>query len=122
MTWTLTFEGFLFAAIALIGRSGKDLDPGLGWFIKYAIPVLGCLVAFVGLDSVNSAYRAIRELQNFWNEHGDVADFPPVALIEQGRLMKSCPRVATPGYSIPVTIGTAWILLLMIEVLGAAWH
>jgi hypothetical protein len=120
LTWSLTFEGFLFAAIALIGRGGKDIDPTLGWFIKYLVPILGSLVAFLAWDSVSSAYRAIRELQTFWTDLGQVQHFPPTALVNHGWLMKTFPGLATPGYSVPAGIGVAWLVLLMVELVRAA--
>ena len=64
LTWTLTFNGFLFAAIALIGDDQIHLQ--LRNTLQVIIPIVGITVASLGIIGVIAAYMAICQHRNEW--------------------------------------------------------
>lgn len=63
LTWTLQLNGFLFAALALIGR---EMDPEIGRILKIMLPVAGIVVSTAGLLGTLAALLAILNLRSNW--------------------------------------------------------
>jgi len=62
ITWMLTFEGFLFASLALIG--GKSTIP----ILNHVLPALGIIISLLCYSSVEGALSAIKTLKTGWEE------------------------------------------------------
>ncbi len=70
LTWTLTLNGFLFAALGIIGsanNSAKEIVKFLNW----ALPLTGIAVSFSGFCGVLAAHIQIHYLTKAWKELGD---------------------------------------------------
>ena len=65
ITWMLTFEGFLFAARAIV--AGKDDDPNIQFVLKYALPIVGSIIAFLAFLAIQAALTALKELKDRWD-------------------------------------------------------
>lgn len=58
LTWMLTFQGFLFASLALMTNNQTSLESLRRWLLC-VIPFTGALVAFVTFLGICAAYRSI---------------------------------------------------------------
>ena len=65
LTWMLTFQGFLFASLALIGEREK-VGQELYCALIYVLPFLGATIALLSYLSVEGALSAIKSLKNDW--------------------------------------------------------
>ena len=65
LTWTLQANGFLFAALALVG---KDLDGPVRAVFDLALPLTGLSVSMAGILGVYAANRQITYLISLWSE------------------------------------------------------
>ncbi|MDX1590165.1 MAG: hypothetical protein R3296_14620 [Oleiphilaceae bacterium] len=63
--WMLTFEGFLLAALALASDGG---DPLIQEFLKYAIPVIGIIVALLSYAAIEAALSTLNRLKKMWDD------------------------------------------------------
>ena len=72
ITWMLTFEGFLFAALAIV--AGKDDDPNIQFVLNYCISGISCYSSrFNCIERVKRSLgsRAIAALSaSFWQGEG----------------------------------------------------
>jgi hypothetical protein len=75
ITWMLTFEGFLFATLALIGQQGT-VRPELYAAAKNTLPVLGALIGFLAYLSVEAALSALKHLKSGWESRDPKELFP----------------------------------------------
>lgn len=66
LTWMLTFQGFLFASLAL--ASDDSTSEALRDTLLQAIPVLGAVVAALALLGVGAAYLAIGQARQHFRE------------------------------------------------------
>jgi len=64
VTWLLTFNGFLFDALALVAE-GKARDP-LGAAISVVVPALGLLVAGATMGGVLAGVAAVEAVKVRW--------------------------------------------------------
>ncbi|MCC6899732.1 MAG: hypothetical protein IT377_12200 [Polyangiaceae bacterium] len=70
LTWTLQLNGFLFAALALIGEANK-VDAAIRNLLVQVLPVTGIATNLAGLAGVVAANMAIRELKELWGHRQD---------------------------------------------------
>lgn len=70
MTWLLTSQGFLFAALALIAKKG-DVREDLYSFLTIIFPVTGIVLSIVAFLGVHAANLALRDLKKHWNNFKD---------------------------------------------------
>lgn len=66
ITWMLTFEGFLFAALALVANDNSD--PTIQLILKYVLPIVGSAVAFLALLAISAAFSALEDLRKRWDQ------------------------------------------------------
>ena len=116
ITWMLTFQGFLFAAVVLSAKS--DVDPILGPLLRRTIPVVALVSAVLGLIGVRAAYISINNIKAFlaWYEK----EYPqPVKPPAFGTPMASkLGRVTSHG--LPVLVILAWLYMLQNGIACAA--
>jgi len=65
ITWMLTFEGFLFAALALVADDQK-VDTAVYGVLKYALPGVGIAVGLLAGLAVLAALMALSVLKGRW--------------------------------------------------------
>jgi hypothetical protein len=68
LTWTLQLNGFLFAALALIG---SEMDDRLEKLLLRILPIAGMAVSVAGLLGTIAANLAIRGLKVSWRANPD---------------------------------------------------
>jgi hypothetical protein len=66
LTWMLTFQGFLFATVALVADDSKD--PKFRAALLDVIPLVGAIVAMLTFFGVLAAYIAIGQARNPYRE------------------------------------------------------
>jgi hypothetical protein len=64
LSWTLQLNGFLFAAVALLG--GSQIDEHVKRLVLRVVPIAGVAVSTAGLSGVIAANFAIRDLKKGW--------------------------------------------------------
>ncbi len=70
LTWIVTINGFLFAALGF--SAGKDSpDQAILALLKFALPVTGSLVSIAGLMGVIAAYIQLQYLTKLWERLDD---------------------------------------------------
>jgi hypothetical protein len=109
LSWMLTFEGFLFAGVALVANG--NTDPTLRSNFRYTIPVLGSVVALLTTKGIHAAYLSINHIQSSWEARLQGGRFPPA----YGNSKASFLGRLT-GYGIPTAMTLAWITLLTLQV------
>lgn len=67
LTWALQLNGFLFAALALVG---KDVAGPVKAFFEFAIPLIGLSVTIAGFIGILAAQRQLRYLTSLWSNNG----------------------------------------------------
>jgi hypothetical protein len=65
LTWALTLNGFLFAAIGVSGNQGIS-DPALVPFLHIVVPITGFLISLFGFFGVRAAQVQIDYLRDEW--------------------------------------------------------
>lgn len=71
--WMLTFQGFLFASIALIGNN--QINCALRSILQQIIPTLGTIIAVLTLLGVIGAYVSIHQQREDWKPY--LKSYPP---------------------------------------------
>ena len=105
LTWTLTFNGFLFASVALIGK--KQIHPQLEIILHLIIPIVGTAVAGFGILGVIAAYLAIHQQRKEWGHL--LNNYPKPG----GKSLASWSgRIAS--LLIPATMLAAWISIFFV--------
>ena len=66
ITWMLTFEGFLFAALALVANK-ENIGTAVYKVLKYALPLMGIAVGMLAFLGVQAALSALEVLKNRWD-------------------------------------------------------
>jgi hypothetical protein len=67
LMWMLTFQGFLFASIALLGDN--QIDSALRILLQCLIPAIGTIIAILTLLGVIGAYISIDNQRRDWNPY-----------------------------------------------------
>lgn len=106
ISWTLTFEGFLFAAIA-IGVS-ESTPSGVRVVFQYIIPLIGIAVALLALVGVYASALSKDVIKRGWMQHPSFALYPPTF---GGRKISILGRITS--YGIPIALIVAWLLFLI---------
>jgi hypothetical protein len=106
LSWMLTFEGFLFAALALtanVSNAGVLRNN-----LKYTIPAIGFVVAMLTAVGIFGAYISINQIKRFWaNQKG--SDRFPIAY--GNRLASFLGR--TTGYGLPFAMMLTWVVFFI---------
>ncbi len=63
ITWLASFQGFLFAALALASNSAR------GDLVVYALAIVGTFVAISSFLGIRDATLAIRKTRTWWDEN-----------------------------------------------------
>ncbi|WKJ91350.1 hypothetical protein QZJ86_04265 [Methylomonas montana] len=107
ITWLLTFQGFLFAALAIVANNAGSKDVAIYWALKYTLPVIGISIGVLGILGVRAALIALSELKDIWDQ-AKFPNYPP----PYGK-----PRLHAFGsfYSqgIPIILSIAWTVILL---------
>ncbi len=105
MKWLLSFQGFLFAGIAVLeGSQDPFIDPLL--FLNI-LPIIGIVSAVSVLIGVVASGFARRSLKAFWKET-KVEGFPNLSPSPIGSRLGLIPGVVVPGILI-----CAWLFFLI---------
>ncbi|NEU77979.1 hypothetical protein [Nostoc sp. UIC 10630] len=104
LSWMLTFQGFLFASIALVVN--KDTEPSVRLVFRNVIPAIGIAVALLALVGVHAAALSSNGIKAKWNQRGGFQQYPPTF---------GSPTISLLGrvtsYGIPTSVVLAWLLL-----------
>jgi hypothetical protein len=104
LSWMLTFQGFLFASIALV--LNKDTAPSVRLVFRGVIPGIGIAVALLALVGVHAAALSSSEIKAKWKQRDGFQQYPPTfgtpTISRLGRIT---------SYGIPISVIVAWILL-----------
>ena len=105
LSWMLTFQGFLFAAIALVVN--KDTEPTVRVVFRNVIPAIGIAVALLALIGIHAAALSSNEIKAKWKQRDGFQQYPPTF---------GTPKISLLGritsYGIPTSVIVAWLLLL----------
>lgn len=104
ISWMLTFEGFLFAGLALAGDSKST--PEFRRAIKETFPLVGATVAVLTVFGVLAATLAIVNAKTFWKNLVGTAGFPT----PHGSLTASILGRAT-SFGVPIAVAVAWVVI-----------
>lgn len=106
ISWTLTFEGFLFAAIAIAVR--KDTPTAIGELFGYIIPLIGIAVAMLSLVGIYAAALSKDTIKQRWTQRSAHKLYPPTF---GSRKISALGRITS--YGIPIVLIVSWFLLLI---------
>lgn len=106
LSWMLTFQGLLFAAIALVAH--KDTEQATRVVFRNVIPTIGIVVAFLALAGVHAAHLSIKDIKTKWKQKLGHWEFSPAFGTSTSSILG---RV--PSYGIPISIAIAWFLFLI---------
>jgi hypothetical protein len=70
LTWTLTLNGFLFAALGFLGSKDCAVQD-IYTFFRWALPLTGIIVSFAGFCGVLAAHLQIHYLTKEWAKLND---------------------------------------------------
>lgn len=107
LSWLLTFQGFLFAVIALV--ASKDTNPAVSLILRAVIPIIGIAVALLALTGILGAYMAIGDLISWSVGEGleKTTQYPPAY---GSKLARALGMVTS--YGIPLSLVITWVILL----------
>jgi hypothetical protein len=104
LSWMLTFQGFLFAAIALV--INKDTEPTVRIVFRNVIPAIGIAVALLALIGIHAAALSSNEIKAKWKQRDGFQQYPPTFGTRKISLLG---RITS--YGIPTSVVVAWLLL-----------
>ncbi|MBE9005078.1 hypothetical protein IQ259_08505 [Fortiea sp. LEGE XX443] len=105
LSWMLTFQGFLFASIALVAN--KDTEPSIRLVFRNVIPAIGIAVALLAFIGIHAAALSSNEIKAKWKQRAGFQDYPPTFGTSKISLLG---RITS--YGIPTSVVLAWLLLL----------
>jgi hypothetical protein len=105
LSWMLTFQGFLFASIALVAN--KDTESATRLVFRNVIPAIGIAVALLALVGIHAAALSSNEIKAKWKQRDGFHYYPPAF---GTRTVSLLGRVTS--YGIPTSVILAWLLLL----------
>lgn len=108
ITWMLTSQGFLFAALALIVN--KDARAELYKILVFILPLTGASLSLIGLFGVYAANSALRKLKAKWPDIEDDKFVRPFG----GKTASFIGNI--PCYSLPVTMCIIWLFILYMTI------
>jgi hypothetical protein len=106
ITWMLTFEGFLFAGLALI--SDTKQSPQVRNALKDVLPLVGGSVAGLTVFGVLAATLSIMKAKKFWENQTNKEEFGPGY---GSRWASYLGRVTSFG--VPLAVAAAWVAILV---------
>lgn len=105
LSWMLTFQGFLFASIALVVN--KDTEPAIRLVFRNVMPTIGIAVALLALIGIHAAALSSSEIKAKWKQRDGFQHYPPTF---GTRTISLLGRITS--YGIPISVVLAWLLLL----------
>jgi hypothetical protein len=105
LTWTLQLNGFLFAALALIG---SEMDKKLHDVLLNVLPIAGFTVSFAGLLGVIAANLSMENLKSQWTSKKDVRWPRPFGNPTAFTLGLA------PSVALPLVLSGAWLYIFLI--------
>lgn len=105
MTWFLTIQGLLFAAMAFAW--GKD-----GVLIWGVLAPLGIAISVSFHFTLNLGPAAVTELRESWDKYKGEYDGPDIV----GKRVSRKVNIIWPWQSLPICVSTAWIAAGIIRV------
>lgn len=106
ISWMLTFQGFLFATIALVAN--QNADQAIRAVFRNVIPAIGIAVAFLALIGVHAAYLSIKDIKTTLKQKLGYWEYAPAFGTPTSSVLGK-----VPSYGIPISIVTAWFIFLM---------
>jgi hypothetical protein len=113
IAWMLTFQGFLFATIALLANN--QVSPSLRTNLEALSAIAGLLVGLLACIGVNAAYSSIKDKLNKWGSEKRQAQ---IADELKDRLPPITSKHASNGgkflsYGLPLVFVLVWGTLLL---------
>ena len=113
IAWMLTFQGFLFATIALLANN--QVDPSLRTNLEALSAIAGLLVGLLACIGVNAAYSSIKDKLNRW---GSPERQKAISDALRDRLPPITSKHASSGgkflsYGLPLVFVLVWGVLLL---------
>ena len=125
ITWLVTLQGLLFAALGFAWKDGKELIP--------AVSLLGLSVAFVSAPTLFLSHLAIKQLISVWDKHDKVSDYNNLPIIGYydhpskspspstdhstfDKLMLKLSSRISIWFTLPILFIVAWIYIFLIWV------
>ena len=111
LSWMLTFQGFLFAAIALVTDVGTD--PAIRIILRNLVPIVGLVIGAFTLIGVHAAYLSINNIKAKCKERKEKLCYRPLYPPAHGG--PTAHRLGQiPSYGIPTMVVIAWLLFLLL--------
>jgi len=110
LTWIITINGFLFAALGFLAGGVKP-DPAILSLFKFVLPVTGIAISVAGFFGVVAAYIQIHYLTKQWEILNDCRWPRPFGDKRHSFLLGIIPSMFPP-----IVLLIVWIGLL------AVWH
>jgi hypothetical protein len=104
LSWLLTFEGFLFAAVAILAN--QDSEPIIKTFLFWAIPLTGLGAAISVIFAVFAAHQSVESFRRDWCAlPPEIKDQKPSPF---GGSHIHIPLLG-PSFVIPIIVSMVWI-------------
>jgi hypothetical protein len=103
LTLLLTFQGFLFASLSLLGR--PDANQEIIGALKQVVPLMGIAISILAVFGIHAAVHNLNRLKDEWTALNSSKKYP-APFCE--------PRTPYPSlyiYGIPVVSTLAWLFL-----------
>ena len=104
ISWMLTSQGFLFAALALLAKTNGN-SPTIAT-LSMMTPYGGLMVAILSFVGIHAAYLSIGNLLKVLKRRPEWASYPRVTTDFASRLGRLC------GYGLPLLFIIIWLILI----------
>lgn len=108
LTWTLTINGFLFAALGFLAGKNQPHQAILELF-QIALPLTGIAISVAGLLGVVAAYIQIQYLTEQWVSLDDPRWVRPFGDKKHAFVLGFIPCISPPVVLIVVWTGLLWV-------------
>lgn len=108
LTWTLTLNGFLFAALAFLG-SKESPEPRIEEFFHWALPAAGFFISVAGLLGILAAFIQIHYLTEQWSELKDSRWPRPFGDKKHSYFIGTIPSFLPPLVLVAVWVGLFFV-------------
>lgn len=106
ISWMLTFQGFLFGAMALVASDSSAQAVRITF--KSVLPLLGILTSSLAILGIYASCLTIDAVRRRWRAHPDSCDY-----IATLGLNKASIAARITSYGIPVSTIFAWLSIMI---------
>ena len=109
LTMLLTFQGFLFASLSLLGE--PDAEVLIVKALTLAVPLMGIVISVLAIFGIHTAVQHLNELKNEWRSlHQEKAKRLPAPFWNRPNRVSP---VSLYHYGIPAVSALTWLFLLL---------